>query len=98
MRNSSQQSGGRKQKIKRVVPYGRANVKSTFNNTIISIADPVGNVLCWASAGPIGFSGQDSIRIGNISLLFTTHGHHRTARPKPRRLLFALPPASLVRA
>ena len=57
MRNSSQQSGGRKQKIKRVVPYGRANVKSTFNNTIISIADPVGNVLCWASAGTIGFSG-----------------------------------------
>jgi small subunit ribosomal protein S11 len=52
-----QKDSGRKQKIKRVVPYGRANVKSTFNNTIVSIADPQGNVLCWASAGTIGFSG-----------------------------------------
>ena len=57
MRQSKDQSGGRKQKTKRVVPYGRANVKSTFNNTIVSIADPQGNVLCWASAGTIGFSG-----------------------------------------
>jgi small subunit ribosomal protein S11 len=39
------------------VPYGRANIKSSFNNTIVSIADPQGNVLCWASGGTIGFSG-----------------------------------------
>jgi len=52
-----QQKETRKSKVKRVVPYGRANVKSTFNNPIVSIADPQGNVLCWASAGTIGFSG-----------------------------------------
>lgn len=50
-------SGSRKSKVKRQVPYGRVNIKSSFNNTIISIADPQGNVLCWASGGTIGFSG-----------------------------------------
>ena len=53
----SKDAGGRKSKVKRQVPYGRASIKSTFNNTIISIADQGGNVLCWASAGTIGFSG-----------------------------------------
>jgi small subunit ribosomal protein S11 len=53
-----QQRGARgPKKVKRQVPYGRANIKSRFNNTIISIADQEGNVLCWASAGTIGFSG-----------------------------------------
>ena len=50
-------SGGRRGKVKRQVPYGRANVKSTYNNTIVSIADQKGDVLCWASGGTIGFSG-----------------------------------------
>ncbi len=54
-RRSSSREGGRK--TKRQVPYGRAYIKSTFNNTIISIADQQGNVLCWASSGTIGFSG-----------------------------------------
>lgn len=57
MRQSKDGGGGRKSKVKRQVPYGRASIKSTFNNTIISIADQTGNVLCWASAGTIGFSG-----------------------------------------
>ena len=52
-----QSAGGRKSKAKRQVPRGRANVKSSFNNTIVSIADPNGDVLCWASGGTIGFSG-----------------------------------------
>lgn len=52
-----QSQSGRKAKAKRQVPYGRANIKSTFNNTIVSIADQHGNVLCWASGGTIGFSG-----------------------------------------
>ncbi len=50
-------SQGRPKKIKRQVPYGRVNIKSSFNNTIISVADQEGNVLCWASSGTIGFSG-----------------------------------------
>ena len=52
--NSQSESG---KKTKRQVPYGRAYIKSTFNNTMISIADQQGNVLCWASAGTIGFQG-----------------------------------------
>ncbi|NLJ37018.1 MAG: 30S ribosomal protein S11 [candidate division WS1 bacterium] len=54
-RRSSQGESGRR--AKRQVPYGRAYIKSTFNNTIISITDQQGNALCWASAGTIGFSG-----------------------------------------
>mgnify|MGYP001134317660 CR=1 FL=1 len=53
----SRDSGGRRSKVKRQVPYGRVNIKSSFNNTLVSIADPQGNVLCWASGGTIGFSG-----------------------------------------
>jgi small subunit ribosomal protein S11 len=56
MRQQRQQSRGPK-KVRRQVPYGRVNIKSSFNNTIISIADQEGNVLVWASAGTIGFSG-----------------------------------------
>jgi len=41
-----------------VVPHGIAHIQATFNNTIVSIADPEGNVLCWSSAGRIGFKGS----------------------------------------
>lgn len=40
------------------VPSGIVHVKATFNNTIISITDPAGNVLSWASAGKVNFSGS----------------------------------------
>lgn len=56
MRQQQRPARGPK-KVRRQVPYGRVNIKSTFNNTIISIADQEGNVLAWASAGTIGFSG-----------------------------------------
>ncbi len=49
--------GGRR-KEKRVVPHGVAHIKATFNNTIVSISDPEGNVLTWSSAGRIGFKGS----------------------------------------
>lgn len=48
---------GRK-KATRVVPAGVVHVKATFNNTIISICDPAGNVVSWASAGKVNFSGS----------------------------------------
>ena len=57
MRQQRGESSARKAKARRQVPYGRVNIKSSFNNTIVSIADPQGNVLCWASGGTIGFSG-----------------------------------------
>ncbi len=44
-------------KVKRQVPAGRVNIKSSFNNTHISISDPQGNVLVWASSGTVGFGG-----------------------------------------
>lgn len=47
-----------KKKIAKNVPSGIASVKATFNNTIISISDPSGKVVAWASAGKVGFSGS----------------------------------------
>jgi small subunit ribosomal protein S11 len=49
---------GAKKKERRVVPHGIAHIQATFNNTIVSIADPEGNILCWSSAGRIGFKGS----------------------------------------
>jgi small subunit ribosomal protein S11 len=40
------------------VPRGRAYVSSTFNNTIITLTDPNGNVLAWGSGGTAGFKGS----------------------------------------
>jgi small subunit ribosomal protein S11 len=47
-----------KKREKRLVPHGVAHIQATFNNTIVSIADPEGNVLAWSSAGRIGFKGS----------------------------------------
>lgn len=47
----------RRRKGTRVEPTGVASIYATFNNTIVSIADNKGNVLCWSSAGRIGFKG-----------------------------------------
>ncbi|HWM94989.1 MAG TPA: 30S ribosomal protein S11 [Thermoanaerobaculia bacterium] len=49
---------GGKRKEKRNVPHGVAHIQATFNNTIISISDPEGNLLSWSSAGRIGFKGS----------------------------------------
>ncbi len=53
-------SGGKdkRKKEKRMVPHGVAHIKATFNNTVITISDPEGNVLTWSSAGRIGFKGS----------------------------------------
>ena len=48
----------KKRKIKRSVAKGVAYVKATFNNTLVTITDPQGNVLCTDSAGTIGFKGS----------------------------------------
>ncbi len=40
------------------IAVGQAHIKSTFNNTIISISDPQGNVIAWQSAGTVGFKGS----------------------------------------
>jgi small subunit ribosomal protein S11 len=40
------------------IPRGRAYIKSTFNNTLITLTDPNGNVIAWGSAGTAGFKGS----------------------------------------
>jgi small subunit ribosomal protein S11 len=54
------QSGMRKprRRDKRNVPLGQAHIKSTFNNTIVTITDPTGAVIAWASSGQVGFKGS----------------------------------------
>lgn len=47
-----------KKKQKKLVTVGIANIKTTFNNTIITICDILGNTLCWASSGTSGFKGS----------------------------------------
>jgi small subunit ribosomal protein S11 len=49
---------GGKKKVKKNVPIGAAHIQSSFNNTIITITDPQGNVLSWASGGVVGFKGS----------------------------------------
>jgi len=53
-------SGGRRprRKERKNVTHGVAHIKSSFNNTIIAIADQEGNVVSWASAGNVGFTGS----------------------------------------
>ena len=53
-------AGARKvrRKEKKNVAYGQAHIKSTFSNTIITITDPVGAVIAWASSGQVGFKGS----------------------------------------
>jgi small subunit ribosomal protein S11 len=47
-----------KQKEKKNVPVGVAHIHSSFNNTLVTITDPQGNVLSWASAGAVNFKGS----------------------------------------
>jgi small subunit ribosomal protein S11 len=55
-----QQTAARKprRKEKKNISHGHAHIKSTFNNTIVSITDPTGAVIAWASAGQVGFKGS----------------------------------------
>ena len=58
----AQKKNQRVQRIRRAdrknIPVGQAHIKSTFNNTIVSITDPQGNVISWQSGGTVGFKGS----------------------------------------
>jgi len=66
-----------KKKEKRIVPSGIVHVRATFNNTHVSVTDLDGKVVCWASAGSLGFKGsrkgtpfaaqQAALRAGNAA-------------------------------
>ncbi|MBI2873214.1 MAG: 30S ribosomal protein S11 [Chloroflexi bacterium] len=47
-----------RRKERKSVPQGRAYVQSTFNNTLVTLTDPEGNVIAWGSAGTMGFKGS----------------------------------------
>ena len=47
-----------KKKEKKNVPYGIVHIQASFNNTIVTFADPLGNTLAWSSSGSLGFRGS----------------------------------------
>lgn len=47
-----------KKKEKRIVPHGVVHIQATFNNTFVSITDSDGRLVCWSSAGSLGFRGS----------------------------------------
>jgi small subunit ribosomal protein S11 len=53
---TSRQRGKRRER--KNIPRGQAHILSTFNNTVVTITDPQGAVVCWASAGQAGFKGS----------------------------------------
>lgn len=48
----------RKRRVKKNIANGVAHIHSTFNNTIVTITDEVGNVISWSSAGALGYKGS----------------------------------------
>ena len=57
-KKGAQARGRIKRADRKNISVGQAHIKSTFNNTIISITDPQGNVIAWQSAGTVGFKGS----------------------------------------
>ena len=55
-RQTVQRQGGRR--VRKNVPRGQAHIHATFNNTIITMTDPQGNVVAWCSGGAVGFKGS----------------------------------------
>jgi small subunit ribosomal protein S11 len=47
-----------KKRVRKNIPVGVANIRSTFNNTVVTITDPSGNVISWSSSGCRGFKGS----------------------------------------
>src|SRR5664279_5051101 len=100
MPGQARKAGAKKvrRKEKKNVAVGQAHIKSTFNNTIVSITDPQGNVISWASAGHVGVKGPGSgretairslqatgLEVGTISDV-TPQPHNGCRPPKRRRV------------
>jgi small subunit ribosomal protein S11 len=47
-----------KKKEKRIVPHGVVHIQASFNNTLVSITDQDGRMICWSSSGSLGFKGS----------------------------------------
>lgn len=55
-KKKTEKKARRREKV--VVPHAVAHISSTFNNTVITISDQEGKVLCWSSCGKVGFKGS----------------------------------------
>ena len=53
-----QKKGARRRRVRKNIPFGQAHIKTSFNNTIVSLTDTEGNVIVWESAGSAGFKGS----------------------------------------
>ena len=49
---------GRRKRERKSIPAGKAYIQSTFNNTLVTLTDPEGNVIAWGSSGTAGFKGS----------------------------------------
>ncbi|NLJ84383.1 MAG: 30S ribosomal protein S11 [Halanaerobiaceae bacterium] len=58
MAKGKRSSRVRRKKIKRNIDKGQAHIRSTFNNTIVSITDEQGNIIAWSSSGKVGYKGS----------------------------------------
>jgi len=58
MAKEKRSSRVRRKKIKRNIDKGQAHIRSTFNNTIVSITDEQGNIIAWSSSGKVGYKGS----------------------------------------
>lgn len=54
----AEERAARRKRTKKMVSEGVVHVHSTFNNTVVTITDPTGGVVAWASAGSVGFKGS----------------------------------------
>lgn len=73
-----QTRGKKKEKV--AVPVGKSYIKSTFNNTIVTMTDPAGSVIAWASAGTVGFKGSRKGTPYAAQMAATTAAHRAMDR------------------
>ena len=86
---SKKSSYSKKKKVKKNILNGIAYVQSTFNNTIISIADTNGNVVSWSSAGQKGFKGSRKSTPYAAQVAADTAAAKSKSRNSPRCSLLA---------
>ena len=58
MAKNTKKGTTRKKRVRKNIAKGVAHIHSTFNNTIVTIADEAGNVISWSSAGALGYKGS----------------------------------------
>ena len=58
MAKNQKKSATRKKRVRKNIAKGVSHIHSTFNNTLVTIADEAGNVISWSSAGALGYKGS----------------------------------------